>query len=802
VGPPFFFVEVEKRLGGHAMDESGPTGDVSTGQVDDLDQFNHWLDGAVGEPVNEEHFNMVQHGSGVFEGDAMFGFPNHSPMWPLENGGTFQKSDDVSVCPSPSVEPDAVPVFDLPTPGPQPSIGDAQWQLGVAANFSQFSQRPSSLLLPWETGVFADIFGNSTFLELPMNCLPEPDSGLMEHIIAAADSAEAGSAAPLDSCYDKAVRHVQDLDYFENKNRLRELACGQWLEMLSCCWYATGVVEQLARDMQLDSSGTAAFETLKASFGIKSPQTLLKRAGSLRRYFKWHAELRSDAHAIQVSPLPFAENDVWAFFHWLRNLRFENQRGFTNASAFLETVRFMKFTLDLREADTVLQSRRLLGFAAIERLQKGPTRQAAPLELEHLQRLHEVLEGAACLTDRLGAGVMLVCIYGRARWSDLRYIHHVVAEEGRNGFLTLYTAEHKTSAVGARREQYLPLVVPWMGVTHDEWVKTFMDVYKMAGLDLFKVPLGPLMPAPRMGGSFGARPLSTPEAAEWLRLLLRGTKDCDQFKAHSLKTTLLVWSAKAGLDKEVRAVLGHHASALQGSEVVYSRHLQTRALRKLNMLLHRVRIGLGLEEDPMAPNPYATPCARTPRPVAVGPQPVTPLPPVPVLDKPLDAVEEAVEAVNIAGDLESVKEEQISLEQVEAAASSISLFDLEIVDKGIVELDSSSGSESESSSSTSSSGEANVPQRDAHAFVEVVPEGLTYYKHRKSAIMHKVTAGQKVAACGAQMSANFQQLTQRLTVRWPKCLKCFPRDSNRIRNLSQLNGALDAALDKAKRKAA
>ena len=58
-----------------------------------------------------------------------------------------------------------------------------------------------------------------------------------------------------------------------------------------------------------------------------------------------------------------------------------------------------------------------------------------------------------------------------------------------------------------------------------------------------------------------------------------------------MKTTLLVWAAKAGLDKEVRAVLGHHASALQESEVVYSRHLQTRALRKLNMMLHHVRIG-------------------------------------------------------------------------------------------------------------------------------------------------------------------------------------------------------------------
>jgi hypothetical protein len=411
----FSFLEVEKRPGGHAMDESEPADVFASGNTGDLSEFNRWLDASVGEPPSDGNSNVVPHGSGVYDSPALLGFACPSPVWPLENGGTCETSEVASLCPSPSLEPDVVPVFEQAMHGPQPTVRDTQWQLGVAANFAQFSQQPSSLLLPWETGVFADIFGQPTFLELPVNCLPEPDSGLMEHIIAAADSAEARAAVPLDSCFDKAVRNVQDLEYYENKNRLRELACGQWLELLSCSWYATGVGEQLAKDMQFDSSGSAAYETLKACFGIKSPQTLLKCASSLRRYFKWHAELRSDAHVVHVSPLPFAENDVWSFFHWLRELRFENQRGFTNASAFLETVRFMKFTLDLREAENVLQSRRLLGFAAIERLQKGPTRQAAPLELQHLQRLHEVLEGAACLTDRLGAGVMLVCIYGRAR---------------------------------------------------------------------------------------------------------------------------------------------------------------------------------------------------------------------------------------------------------------------------------------------------------------------------------------------------------------------------------------------------
>ena len=31
-----------------------------------------------------------------------------------------------------------------------------------------------------------------------------------------------------------------------------------------------------------------------------------------------------------------------------------------------------------------------------------------------------------------------------------------------------------------------------------------------------------------------------------------------------MKSTILIWVARAGFDKETRAVLGHHSSALQG----------------------------------------------------------------------------------------------------------------------------------------------------------------------------------------------------------------------------------------------
>lgn len=39
--------------------------------------------------------------------------------------------------------------------------------------------------------------------------------------------------------------------------------------------------------------------------------------------------------------------------------------------------------------------------------------------------------------------------------------------------MVVYTQEHKTSAVGLRREQYLPLVIPWEGVVSEDWISVF-----------------------------------------------------------------------------------------------------------------------------------------------------------------------------------------------------------------------------------------------------------------------------------------------------------------------------------------
>eukprot|EP00435_Cladocopium_sp_Y103_P068490 s873_g31.t1 len=315
---------------------------------------------------------------------------------------------------------------------------------------------------------------------------------------------------PEDAKYMHAVKSIQDMTYFEGKAQQLDLACGQWLRILSVSWSSSGVGPQLATALQKDSNGVEACDILKACFGVKSPSAMLKRAGAFKKFFTWY-EKNKVCREINEFPLPLDETVVWKYFLHLKRQREDDARGYTIPSSFLEAVRFAKFTLDLLGTDATLGSRRLLGFSALEKQAKGPTIQAPGLEPEHIRRLHEVLHSAGNAIDKLGAGCFLVCLYGRARWSDMRFVDHVVIEPG--DCVTFYTTEHKTASVGLRRQQYLPTVVPWNGICSDDWVKEWIGIYEHVGLDLKKRPLGPLLPGPRIDGTFCARPLSTAEAA-------------------------------------------------------------------------------------------------------------------------------------------------------------------------------------------------------------------------------------------------------------------------------------------------
>ena len=49
--------------------------------------------------------------------------------------------------------------------------------------------------------------------------------------------------------------------------------------------------------------------------------------------------------------------------------------------------------------------------------------------------------------------------------------------------MDLYTAEHKTSTTGLRREQFLPLVIPSEGIVHGDWLGKFIELCHSQGTE-------------------------------------------------------------------------------------------------------------------------------------------------------------------------------------------------------------------------------------------------------------------------------------------------------------------------------
>ena len=303
-----------------------------------------------------------------------------------------------------------------------------------------------------------------------------------------------------------------------------------------------------------------------------------------------------------------------------------------------------------------------------------------------------------------------------------------------------------------------------------------------------KAPFGPLLPAPTVDGGWCIRPLSTSEAAAWLRRLLDGCKGASEIRAHSMKVTLCIWAARAGFSKEHRATLSHHATALNGSDVVYSRELQTGAIRKLQMLLKKIRVGLDprTEQAPMDAITAAfdsghKSVVRTP--MFESHAPCTPLP---VAETIVQQAEKPVEC----------KVETSLHDLCVLAASETAPFGDFIQDKGLIAIDSSSGSDSSSSSSDDDDDDASSDDHFSNAlpgpvYSETVPEGSSYFVHKKSKIMHRARSAASVTFCKTHLNDNFKETERKIFFKYPKCMRCFVHDHNRLKTVEAVVQSLD-----------
>ena len=231
---------------------------------------------------------------------------------------------------------------------------------------------------------------------------------------------------------------------------------------------------------------------LKHVFAGRATGTLHNRAGPILRFIQW-------CNLNGVIPFPLFETHVYSFM---------NDVGKTAAPTFLRSflvsVTFCNFVLGLTGAADVTGSQRVQGCAREAYLGKRKLQQRPPLTVDQVRALENyVADMMGSPRDVYAAGCFLLCIYMRARFSDMQHMCDLVADEVSNdgmvdGFIEAKVTRSKTAYTVERKTMYLPMASPLIGVTGKNWFRQWQQARILGA-----VPRGednPLLPHPAAKG--------------------------------------------------------------------------------------------------------------------------------------------------------------------------------------------------------------------------------------------------------------------------------------------------------------
>ena len=455
------------------------------------------------------------------------------------------------------------------------------------------------VLLPWEQGVFRDIFQSRPILECslptPQVILPvdettvtqEPEVGRRSKLHQGTSAKPACGDHSAD-VFSKVIRHNKaDLSFQENVTAMWAKAISKWQTLFEASPSAsfTRQLENMDQEAKMSS--------LRDMFGSKSPHTVEKRAASLMRFFKWlqaQAELDEQTREEPLSP---SEASVYRFCRHIS----AGSKGKLAAQGFVQALTFVRFVLAVPAVQICL-SPRVQGLADRMAGEHEPSNQARDLTVLEVIFLEQCLADTSFhLLDRFAAGVFLFQTYARNRWSDIRFVKtlefDILQLEGETrGYVEGRAKDVKQSNRRKKQNLFMPLVAPVRGVHPSViWGTVWQSVAQQVGRDFAQDPVGPLLPAVGPDGGWLRRRVDSPEASDWLtRLLQKREPSLARVTTHSLKHTTLGWLAKFGVYGETQTLLAHHSTGPL-STLAYSRDALSGPLRKLESLLYQVRTG-------------------------------------------------------------------------------------------------------------------------------------------------------------------------------------------------------------------
>ena len=178
---------------------------------------------------------------------------------------------------------------------------------------------------------------------------------------------------------------------------------------------------------------------LRAIFGNRSHNTVLKRASSIIRFIHWFNKT-----SFSISPFPLQTYDVEAYLEFLP----DQSPSPSALSSFIEAVNFCEKALNIQDVGTAITPK-AMNLSELANARRKEKRQARVLSVQEVCSLESFLSNEKNLiVDRFAAGCFLFLLFSRSRWSDLRCVYGYAADilelEGKiTGYLEYKTCSHK-----------------------------------------------------------------------------------------------------------------------------------------------------------------------------------------------------------------------------------------------------------------------------------------------------------------------------------------------------------------------
>ena len=351
----------------------------------------------------------------------------------------------------------------------------------------------NQLNLPWESGIMGDIFGDKD-VSIPgpadsMKQLLIPESlDAFQEAVQHSDSAYGAVKRSLEqSIHATVMKNLRDTDAVQDESHAWEVAVSKWHFIYKMCNFSGIVGRRVRLALSKHDDVEAALGIIRDVLGIKSPNTAIKRADTLKRLFAWLIT-SGCAH------WPVTSEHVLSYL----TARDDHKVSPSTGTALMEALRFAHFVMGLEIHQSLLSDPQIAGRVHRLAATKDGVKQARPLLCSEVATLERFVASDSNPGDVYLSGCCLFAIYARTRWSDLKYVHRFwvdrISVDGEPyGYLECTTKFHKTSTTLERKSRHMPLTCPILGVTGVDWTVHWMKAAQDLGFIFDAVPTGAIL---------------------------------------------------------------------------------------------------------------------------------------------------------------------------------------------------------------------------------------------------------------------------------------------------------------------